>query len=97
MAEVQTLLVCGRKREALHCAQEGHLWGPALVLAAQLGDQVGAIIFHTLCCCNLLWLLQWILFTGLTDQLLAYLSFFLLFVFLFCGVGGSTCSSMPIP
>ncbi|XP_076881388.1 protein transport protein SEC16B homolog [Bidens hawaiensis] len=38
-AEVQTLLVSGKKREALMRAQEGHLWGPALVLAAQLGDQ----------------------------------------------------------
>ncbi|XP_076918508.1 protein transport protein SEC16A homolog [Bidens hawaiensis] len=38
-AEVQTLLVSGKKKEALMRAQEGHLWGPALVLAAQLGDQ----------------------------------------------------------
>ncbi|KAI7742697.1 hypothetical protein M8C21_020704, partial [Ambrosia artemisiifolia] len=38
-AEVQTLLVSGRKNEALVRAQEGQLWGPALVLAAQLGDQ----------------------------------------------------------
>ncbi|KAL6007833.1 hypothetical protein ACLOJK_033336 [Asimina triloba] len=38
-AEVQNLLVSGRRMEALHCAQEGHLWGPALVLAAQLGDK----------------------------------------------------------
>ncbi|KAK6935175.1 Sec16, central conserved domain [Dillenia turbinata] len=38
-AEVQSLLVSGKKREALQCAQEGQLWGPALVLAAQLGDQ----------------------------------------------------------
>ncbi|XP_057786972.1 protein transport protein SEC16B homolog [Salvia miltiorrhiza] len=38
-AEVQNLLVSGRKKEALQCAQEGQLWGPALVLAAQLGDQ----------------------------------------------------------
>ncbi|VFQ70743.1 unnamed protein product [Cuscuta campestris] len=38
-AAVQGLLVSGRKIEALQCAQEGHLWGPALVLAAQLGDQ----------------------------------------------------------
>uniref|UniRef100_A0A5B7AAT1 Protein transport protein sec16 n=1 Tax=Davidia involucrata TaxID=16924 RepID=A0A5B7AAT1_DAVIN len=38
-SEVQSLLVAGRKKEALHCAQEGQLWGPALVLAAQLGDQ----------------------------------------------------------
>ncbi|KAL2233005.1 protein transport protein SEC16B homolog [Sesamum indicum] len=37
--EVQSLLVSGRKKEALQCAQEGQLWGPALVLAAQLGDQ----------------------------------------------------------
>lgn len=38
-AEVQSLLVSGRKKEALQCALEGQLWGPALVLAAQLGDQ----------------------------------------------------------
>ncbi|XP_047327098.1 protein transport protein SEC16B homolog [Impatiens glandulifera] len=38
-AEVQNLLVSGKKKEALHCASEGQLWGPALVLAAQLGDQ----------------------------------------------------------
>lgn len=38
-SEVQNLLVSGRKIEALHCAQEGQLWGPALVLASQLGDQ----------------------------------------------------------
>ncbi|KAI8010028.1 hypothetical protein LOK49_LG06G00989, partial [Camellia lanceoleosa] len=38
-AEVQSLLVFGRKKEALHCATEGQLWGPAFVLAAQLGDQ----------------------------------------------------------
>ncbi|RVW97180.1 Protein transport protein SEC16B-like [Vitis vinifera] len=37
--EVQKLLVSGRKKEALGCAIEGQLWGPALVLAAQLGDQ----------------------------------------------------------
>lgn len=34
------LLVSGRKKEALGHAIEGQLWGPALVLAAQLGDQV---------------------------------------------------------
>ncbi|GAV88199.1 Sec16_C domain-containing protein/Sec16 domain-containing protein [Cephalotus follicularis] len=38
-SEVQNFLVSGRKREALQCAQEGQLWGPALVLASQLGDQ----------------------------------------------------------
>ncbi|MQL98712.1 hypothetical protein Taro_031425, partial [Colocasia esculenta] len=37
--EVQHLLVSGRRKEALQCAQEGQLWGPALVLAAQLGDK----------------------------------------------------------
>lgn len=38
-AEVQKLLVSGRKKEALEFATDGQLWGPALVLAAQLGDQ----------------------------------------------------------
>uniref|UniRef100_A0A7N0UYY4 Protein transport protein sec16 n=1 Tax=Kalanchoe fedtschenkoi TaxID=63787 RepID=A0A7N0UYY4_KALFE len=37
--EVQNLLVSGRKTEALECAKQGQLWGPALVLAGQLGDQ----------------------------------------------------------
>ncbi|KAJ4727188.1 Protein transport protein sec16 [Melia azedarach] len=37
--EVQKLLVSGRKEEALERAKEGYLWGPALVLATQLGDQ----------------------------------------------------------
>ncbi|GLT91072.1 hypothetical protein SLE2022_089810 [Rubroshorea leprosula] len=38
-SELQNLLVSGKKYEALQCAQEGQLWGPALVLASQLGDQ----------------------------------------------------------
>lgn len=38
--EVQKLLVTGRIKEALRFAQEGQLWGPALVLATQIGDQV---------------------------------------------------------
>ncbi|OWM86435.1 hypothetical protein CDL15_Pgr021522 [Punica granatum] len=38
-SEVQNLLVSGKKKEALQLAQEGQLWGPALVLASQLGDQ----------------------------------------------------------
>ncbi|KAJ8754814.1 hypothetical protein K2173_012738 [Erythroxylum novogranatense] len=38
-SEVQNLLVSGRKKEALQCSQEGQLWGLALVLASQLGDQ----------------------------------------------------------
>ncbi|XXG66476.1 hypothetical protein AAC387_Pa06g0039 [Persea americana] len=37
--EVQNLLVSGRRKEALQCAQVGQLWGPALVLAAQLGEK----------------------------------------------------------
>lgn len=37
--EVQKLLVSGRRKEALQYAQEGQLWGPALVLAAQLGEK----------------------------------------------------------
>ncbi|KAE8690212.1 protein transport protein Sec16B-like isoform X4 [Hibiscus syriacus] len=37
--EVQNLLVSGRKKEALQRAQEGQLWGPALVIASQLGEQ----------------------------------------------------------
>ncbi|KMZ75952.1 COPII coat assembly protein sec16, partial [Zostera marina] len=38
-SEVQTLLVSGKRREALQRAQEGMLWGPALVLAAQIGEK----------------------------------------------------------
>ncbi|KAE8671091.1 zinc finger protein ZAT4-like [Hibiscus syriacus] len=37
--EVQRLLVSGRKKEALEFAQDCQLWGPALVIASQLGDQ----------------------------------------------------------
>ncbi|VAI41422.1 unnamed protein product [Triticum turgidum subsp. durum] len=36
--EVQALLVSGRRKEALLYAQEGQLWGPAVILALQLGD-----------------------------------------------------------
>ncbi|RHN53751.1 putative COPII coat assembly protein, Sec16 [Medicago truncatula] len=38
-SEMQNLLVSGKKMEALQRAQEGQLWGPALVLASQLGEQ----------------------------------------------------------
>ncbi|XP_020686507.2 protein transport protein SEC16B homolog [Dendrobium catenatum] len=38
-SEVQNLLVSGRRKEALQRAQEGRLWGTAVVLAAQLGEQ----------------------------------------------------------
>ncbi|MCD7446910.1 hypothetical protein HAX54_018881 [Datura stramonium] len=48
-SEVQSLLVSGRKKEALQCAQEGQLWGPALVLAAQLGDQQDHLCGHSAC------------------------------------------------
>ncbi|XP_062217913.1 protein transport protein SEC16B homolog isoform X2 [Phragmites australis] len=37
--EVQNLLVSGRRKEALQCAQGGQLWGPAIILALQLGDK----------------------------------------------------------
>ncbi|XP_077236494.1 protein transport protein SEC16A homolog [Tasmannia lanceolata] len=37
--EVQNLLVSGRRKEALQCAQEGQLWGPALLLTAKLGEK----------------------------------------------------------
>ena len=38
--QVRMLLVLGRRMEALKCAQEGQLWGPAIVIAALLGEQV---------------------------------------------------------
>ncbi|XP_021768481.1 protein transport protein SEC16A homolog isoform X2 [Chenopodium quinoa] len=40
--EVQNLLISGRKMEALQQAQDGHLWGFALILARELGDQLYA-------------------------------------------------------
>ncbi|XP_074268809.1 protein transport protein SEC16A homolog [Silene latifolia] len=36
---VQNLLISGRKREALQCAQEGQFWEFALILSRELGDQ----------------------------------------------------------
>lgn len=45
--EVQNLLVSGKKTEALQRAQDGQLWGPALVLASQLGDQVLFCLFFS--------------------------------------------------
>lgn len=52
-AQVQSLLVFGKKKEALQCAIEGQLWSIALVLAAQTGDQsymdtVKQMAFHQL-------------------------------------------------
>ncbi|XAR54948.1 hypothetical protein NMG60_11030295 [Bertholletia excelsa] len=52
-AEVQGLLVSGRKKEALNCATEGQLWGPALVLAAQLGDQFYVETVRQMALCQL--------------------------------------------
>ncbi|RWW10377.1 hypothetical protein GW17_00026088 [Ensete ventricosum] len=36
---VQNLLLFGRRKEALQCAQAGQMWGLALILAAQLGEK----------------------------------------------------------
>ncbi|XP_074560235.1 protein transport protein SEC16B homolog [Curcuma longa] len=38
-AMVQSVLVSGKRKQALQYAQEGQLWGPALVFAAQLGEK----------------------------------------------------------
>ncbi|XP_045789857.1 protein transport protein SEC16B homolog [Trifolium pratense] len=38
-SEVQNRLVSGKKKEALQYAQEGQMWGPALVVASQLGEK----------------------------------------------------------
>lgn len=38
--EVKKFLVCGKRKDALKCAQEGELWGIALVIARQLGEKV---------------------------------------------------------
>ncbi|CAI9771555.1 unnamed protein product [Fraxinus pennsylvanica] len=52
-SEVQSFLVSGRKKEALQCAQEGQLWGPALVLAAQFGDQFYVDTLKQMALCQL--------------------------------------------
>ncbi|KAG5538647.1 hypothetical protein RHGRI_019268 [Rhododendron griersonianum] len=51
--EVQKLLISGRIKEALLCAQEGHLWGPALALAAQLGDKFYSDAVKQMALCQL--------------------------------------------
>ncbi|BFI25268.1 COPII coat assembly protein SEC16 [Marchantia polymorpha subsp. ruderalis] len=38
-SEVKKLLVMGKRKEALKHALQGHLWGPALLLARQLGEK----------------------------------------------------------
>ncbi|KAI4974223.1 hypothetical protein ZWY2020_047503 [Hordeum vulgare] len=50
--EVQNLLVSGRRKEALQYAQEGQLWGPALILALQLGDQFYADTVKKMAYCH---------------------------------------------
>ncbi|GAB2272013.1 hypothetical protein Dimus_006838 [Dionaea muscipula] len=52
--EVQKLLVSGRRMEALQCAQEGQLWGPAIVIAAQLGDQFYSETLKQMALCQLI-------------------------------------------
>ena len=73
-SEVQHLLVSGRKKEALQCAQEGQLWGPALVLASQLGDQVFLSVTAIFDFIQIIWL---------TRKIVRYLptSHFLLYFF----------------
>ncbi|XP_024391506.1 protein transport protein SEC16A homolog [Physcomitrium patens] len=39
-SEVEKSLVCGKRKDALRCAQEGELWGIALVIARQLGEKL---------------------------------------------------------
>ncbi|TKW19194.1 hypothetical protein SEVIR_4G004500v4 [Setaria viridis] len=51
--EVQNLLVSGRRKEALQYAQEGQLWGPALILALQLGDKFYADTVKKMAHCHL--------------------------------------------
>ncbi|CAE6213970.1 unnamed protein product [Arabidopsis arenosa] len=53
-SEVQNLLASGRKMEAVQCAQEGYLWGPALVIAAQLGDQFYVDTVKQMALCQLI-------------------------------------------
>ena len=42
--EVRVHLMDGKRKEALQLAQQGQLWGLALVLAWQLGEKVGYIV-----------------------------------------------------
>lgn len=47
--EVKKLLVCGKRKDALKCAQEGELWGIALVIARQLGEKVDVEVYRDWC------------------------------------------------
>jgi hypothetical protein len=44
--EMKKLLVAGKQKDALMCAQQGQLWGPALLLACQLGDKVSVLLLY---------------------------------------------------
>jgi hypothetical protein len=48
--EVKTVLVSGKRKDALKCALEGELWGIALVIARQLGEKVEAEVYSEWCC-----------------------------------------------
>lgn len=47
-ADMTKLLIAGKRKEALQHATEGQLWGPALLLAWQLGEKVEHGIVHSL-------------------------------------------------
>lgn len=47
--------------EALECAREGQLWGPALVLASQLGDQVLAVTRNISLAISHAWIVLWLI------------------------------------
>jgi hypothetical protein len=44
--EMKKLLLAGKQKDALMCAQQGQLWGPALLLACQLGDKVSVLLLY---------------------------------------------------
>jgi hypothetical protein len=44
--EMKKLLVAGKQKDALMCAQQGQLWGPALLLACHLGDKVSVLLLY---------------------------------------------------
>lgn len=46
---MKKLLVCGKRKDALKCAQEGELWGIALVVARQLGEKVDVEVYRDWC------------------------------------------------
>ncbi|XP_024536092.1 uncharacterized protein LOC112348194 [Selaginella moellendorffii] len=42
--EVKRLLIAGKQKEALRAAQDGQLWGCALLMARQLGEKVPCLV-----------------------------------------------------